>query len=96
MGRTFFFHFDVKPRPDHPEYQHPGAVADIWVVDEDEAKAEARARHYLDEHLLDITAEGIRGETDPTQYDGRELGRAMYEKAQRFGIALSLGFWERE
>lgn len=97
MTATFFFHFQVKFSPDHPDYgQYPGAYADLWVVDETLEMAEAKARHYLDEYMYEIVALEVATTTAPDQYEGRPLGLAFHQKAQRYGIALSLAAWEQK
>jgi hypothetical protein len=107
--KTFYLQYKVTPQPSHEQFGLvAGADAAFWIVEKTPARAEQKAKHYLDRHHWNLS-ETVQApvETTPEQYFHQDtqtsepvlqqdVGFAHYLKAQEFGIASFFMAWSRD
>jgi hypothetical protein len=94
---TFYFVYEVNPKPENPVIGHASkAVAHIWVSSGDMDEARDKALHFLTSAHWDVTKENKARQQNPEQLEelnAQELSN--YQKAQSEGLHADFYYWHR-
>jgi hypothetical protein len=93
----YFFSFEAKPKPDHPEAgEVEGAFVDCWLDGDDAREEERRAREIIDERGWEITSKEDERVVSGEDYADDPDGLRFFRDAEANGACLVFEAWLAE